>query len=97
MVTNTYEVLTPAGAIERLIDKVRSSDLHKGTENSLIAKLESAIKSLERGKDNAAVNKLGAFVNEVDAQSGKKINADDACDLITDAQRIIVAINSRCY
>jgi len=93
---STGEVLTPADAIERLIAKVRSLNLHKGTENSLIAKLESAIKSLDKGKDNAAVNKLGAFVNEVEAQSGKKIGADDASDLIADVARIIAAINGDC-
>ena len=41
--------------------------------NSLISKLESAITSLEKDDDNAAVQKLRAFINQVHAQKGKKL------------------------
>jgi hypothetical protein len=38
-------------------------------ENSLTLKLENAFKSLERGGEKAAINKLGALIHEVDALS----------------------------
>ena len=40
-----------------------------------VEKLESAVKSLEKGQEKAAVNKLNAFINQVEALSGKKIDS----------------------
>ena len=60
-----------------------------GIANSLIKKLENAQKSLDKGQLKAAVNQLNAFINEVQAQSGKHIAADAASLLIADAQYII--------
>jgi len=93
-VTHTYDVLTPPWTIERLIAKVKSLNLHKGTEKSLIAKLNAAAKSLDKGRDNAAVNQLSAFVNKVEAQSGKKIGGADANDLMAAAEEIIAGISN---
>ncbi|MFC1760799.1 nitrous oxide reductase family maturation protein NosD [Planctomycetota bacterium] len=55
---------------------------HKGTANSLKAKLDAAVKQLEKGNEKAAINILKAFINEVEAQKGKKIDADFADQLI---------------
>ena len=66
--------------------------LNLDLENSLVKKLEGAKKKLEDGNpknDRAAVGELNAFINQVRAQSGKKIDADDAASLIMDAQDII--------
>lgn len=87
-----YNVLSASEAIDRLIAKVRSLNLQKGTENSLIAKLNAAKASLERGQDITAVNQLSAFIKEVLAQSGKKITISDTDDLVSRATRIIAAI-----
>jgi hypothetical protein len=55
---------------------------------SLTAKLNSVIASLAAGATNAACNQLNAFINEVMAQSGKKITTSDAKFLIDQAQQI---------
>jgi len=44
---------------------------------------------LENGQDNAAINKINASINEVEAQRGKKISVDDADELIATADWII--------
>ncbi len=74
---------------ERLVDEVETLDLPKGTENSLVSKLENAIDSIQKGQANAAVNKLEAYINQVEAQRGKKITNEQADELIAAAQQII--------
>ena len=86
--------LSPEAAVDSLISDVEALGLANGIENSLISKLNAAKKSLERGKDRAAANQLTAFINEVEAQRGKKI-ADPvsaASDLIAAATAIIDSI-----
>jgi len=63
-----------------------------GIANSLTMKLKNAQKSLDKGQLKTAVNQLNAFINEVQAQSGKHIAADAAALLIADAQWIIKQI-----
>lgn len=85
----------PVAAIEALIAKVEGMNLHQGIDNSLDAKLENAKNSLESvkaGNRQDAVNKLQAFINECEAQSGNKLSPDEAADLIADAQEIIDAL-----
>ena len=85
----------PLGLLEHLIQDVVVLNLPKGTEQSLMAKLDGAWKKLSDSKpqnDGAAINKLEAFVNNVEAQSGKKIDEDDAEDLVDAAQAIIAAL-----
>lgn len=41
---------------------------NKGILQSLDAKIESAKRALERGQTKTAMNKLNAFINEVEAQ-----------------------------
>ena len=53
---------------------------------------EAAKKSIDRDKDNAAIGQLGAFINEVNAQTGHKISAEAAAVLIAYAQNIIALI-----
>jgi PKD repeat protein len=81
-------VKTPEEATDDLIDDIEAMGLHHGIENSLISKLENAIKLMEKGKYNAASNLLEAFMNEVEAQRGKKITDDQADYLIAAAQWI---------
>jgi hypothetical protein len=57
--------------------------------NSLDVKLESALKSHSKGQTGAAINKIGAFLNEVEAQAGKKIAEEDARSLIDLTMRVI--------
>lgn len=76
-------------AIEHLIDDIKDMELPKGLENSFVSKLDNAIKSLEKGNYNAAVNQLNAFIKEVEAQRGKKITEDQADYLIAKANWIL--------
>ncbi len=46
---------------------------NQGIVNSLDAKLDNAKKHLEKGKITPAINVLQAFINEVEAQNGKKL------------------------
>jgi hypothetical protein len=75
--------------IDNLIADVQSLELTKGTENSLLAKLNAAKRSLEKGNTTAAKRQLTAFIKQVSALSGGKIEEADADDLIAQAQAII--------
>lgn len=61
-----------------LADLVKSLDLHHGIENSLVKKVNNACKKFEKGNINATINQLQAFINQVEAQRGKKISEEDA-------------------
>ena len=78
--------------IQQLIVQVDELDLPKGTENSLMVKLENAARRLDDQNIGAAINSLNAFINEVEAQRGKKIPEADADALITAAQEMIEAL-----
>lgn len=74
-------VLPPT--IEDLIGEVESLDLPPGIQNSLIVKLKSAQKSLN------PINKLQAFINEVEAQNSKGLTEAQAEKLKNFAANII--------
>ncbi|UCE39299.1 MAG: hypothetical protein JSW00_08795 [Thermoplasmata archaeon] len=90
-----FEVITesPQEAIEDVMDDIEEMNLPKGLECSLLSKLENAIKSLDKGNDNAAMNKIEAFINEVEAQRGKKLTDAQADELIAAAEEILAMIN----
>jgi len=95
-VTRTVQVITPAQAIQNLIDLVLSMELPKGTENSLISNLDTAIDKLEDSNpnnDSVTCGILGSFVNKVDAQDGKKLATDQAETLRGLAEDIQAAID----
>lgn len=94
---NTFQVViqTPAKAIQSLVVLVQTFNLQQGIENSLDQKLLNAVDSLtaeNAGDRQDAVNKLEAFINAVQAQSGNQITVDQANNLIQDAQNILSAI-----
>jgi hemerythrin-like domain-containing protein len=60
-----------------------------GIANSLTQKLENVQKDLDKGKVKNAISQLEAFINEVQAQSGKHITTEAANLLIADAQWVI--------
>ena len=57
--------------------------------NPLAKKLESAADSLANGQIDASIDKLNAFINQVQAQRGKKISRIAADDMIGQVQAII--------
>jgi len=82
-------------SVEGLVDIINTLPdeiLSDETKNSLIPKVEAAKNSIDRDKDNAAIGQLGAFINEVNAQTGNKISAEAAAMLIAYAQNIIALI-----
>jgi hypothetical protein len=82
--------------IEALIQAVLNLNLPKVTQNSLLKKLYGAQEKLEDRNDNndvAARNMLGAFINKVEAQRGKRIRVADADALIAAALEIIDLIS----
>jgi PKD repeat protein len=86
-------VKTLTTAVEDLMGEVKNG-IAGDIQNSLISKLNSALDSLKKKNDTAAVNKLKAFINEVEAQKGKKIPSDVADHWIALANRIIASIQS---
>jgi hypothetical protein len=87
-------VVDPITKIAITIKEIKGLNLPKGTENSLISKMDSATKSLEKGKPTPAVNQLEACINEVQAQRGKKIPMVKADELIASIRAIISQIQS---
>ena len=85
-------VQTPAEATADLITLVESFELHQGTENALTSKLENAIDALEKGNEDSASGKLNAFINQVEAQRGKKLTNEQADTLIALAQVILAGL-----
>lgn len=85
-------ILDPVDEIAELIAALDVLGLPQGLENSLLSKLHNALAKLLDGNpdnDHAACNELAAFVNQVDAQDGKKIDPLEADALIAQAMVII--------
>lgn len=87
-----WRVVSVRQAILDLIAKVKSLNIPRGLDNSLVKKLEATKRSLDIGNDTAAIRLLDAFMNLVQVQRGKKIDEDDADDLIEEAEEIQAAI-----
>jgi hypothetical protein len=65
---------------------------NSGVARSLIAKLDAAQAAQDRGQIGVAVNKLEAFVRELEAQAGKHILEDHAEHLLHHAHMVIQAL-----
>ena len=78
----TVHVQGAAEQIHNLIALVQGLGLPSGTANSLIVKLQAAANALDRDNTQAACGSLGAFINEVNAQKGKKLTSAQADSLL---------------
>jgi len=81
-----------------LIEKINRFNLPQGLENSLGAKLNNVLGSLTAANADQrqdATNKLNAFINECQAQSGKKLPVDQAGVLIAVANDIITTLTAK--
>lgn len=87
-VTGNFEAvyLQTLPSISDAIGSINENVSHRGIANSLTSKLQNALKALDRGNTEAFEKILNAFINEVTAQSGKKIDAGYAGTLIQWAQ-----------
>jgi len=63
-------------------------------KNSLVSKVENALKSISKENDDAAINQLQAFISQIQAQSGKKISEEAAAMLIEYANNLITKIQT---
>jgi probable HAF family extracellular repeat protein len=86
--------VTVESALDQLTAQVAAYGLPKGLTNALTAKLEAALASWQRGRSNAAVNQIGAFIHEVDAKRGKVLTDAQADTLIRMAEIVIQAIGT---
>src|SRR6266568_7605673 len=85
---NCVATVTVVDTTPCLIALVQSLGLPSGTANSLIVKLQAAAGALDRGNIQAACGSLGAFLNEVNAQTGKHLTTAQADLLSVEATRI---------
>jgi hypothetical protein len=67
---------------------------NQGVANSLLSELASAQAAQDNGQTGAAINLLGAFIHEVQAQAGKHIVPPHAQHLVTHAQMVIGALEN---
>jgi hypothetical protein len=83
-------------AIQELIEQVGAlvgAELNPGQGNALIVKLEAALQQMCSGKNNAAVNQLKAFINQVeDFMEEEILTEGQGQSLIDAANEIIVAL-----
>lgn len=89
-------VLTPNQGIEGLIEKVHElvdrGELNKGQGNALIAKLDAAIKQLDRDNVHVVINQLQSFINEVEAMIRSGLLLPEDGQPLIDAANEIIAI-----
>jgi streptogramin lyase len=81
--------------IQRLHDleiDIRAKVKDGGLANSLYKKIDNAIALLNNGNIVAAINQMKAFINEVEAQKGKKIPSSVAESFIIGAGTIIAGL-----
>ncbi len=81
--------------MQDLSNKVDALGLPTGIENGLMAKLAAANMQISQKKYTPSRNMLNAFINQVNAQSGKAISSDQANDLISTAEQIINSIPAK--
>jgi hypothetical protein len=76
-----------------VIDGVQAMPLPPDTQQSLIAPLQAAVKSLNRGHILPAVNQLEAFINEVNEDMALGVlTQQQASELTTQAQGVIQSL-----
>jgi hypothetical protein len=87
----TFSVVVTADSIKQDVNlflaagKIKNS----GEANALLAKLEAAAASRALGQCGTASNQYSAFINELQAQAGKGVDATAAAIMIADAQYLI--------
>jgi hypothetical protein len=78
--------------LEDVIGEIEALNLGRGIENSLVSKLTNAIRTFDTASPNQTEGKLGSFVNQVNALSGKKIERSDAERLANAIETILASV-----
>jgi len=93
--TFAWNVVTPAQAIESVVDVVEglvdAGSVNGGQGNALISKLDAALDKVNQGQSTPAINQLNAMLNQVAAfvQSGVLTAAEGQA--LTEAVTAIIA------
>jgi len=66
--------------------------LSAGEANSLISKLQNALRLLEAAKDIPAINQINSFIKQVEALTGKALEPEQSQELTDAANEIIDTI-----
>jgi hypothetical protein len=85
----------PVGMMQDLIDLLADMPIPESFQGQFVERLTGAMDILaddNPNNDEAATNKLEAFINAIQAQTGKKIPQDVADELIAALNEIITAI-----
>lgn len=86
----TTSAISVTGLIDTIDEGVENGLIdNRGIARSLIAKLEACQKKIGTGQNETAVNILHAFIDHVQAQRGKHIDANFADELIEQANSFI--------
>jgi len=95
LLINVIRWLCPGvhASFEELIDLTENSGLPTGTENGLVMKVVDASHLYDKGNVNGATHKTEDFIEQVEAQRGKKITNEQADPLVSKAQRIVEIMN----
>jgi hypothetical protein len=79
---------------QNLIETIKTWNLPKGIEKSLISQLQNALQLFEIGRQKASISTLNAFIKQAQAQSNKGLTSEQANMLISEAQKIINLIKT---
>ncbi len=80
--------------VENTIENIVDLDLSNGNTNALSGKLQDALDRYCEGKVNQAINKLNAFINQVNAMRGNQLTDAEADEFIAIAQAMIIAMKN---
>ena len=84
-----------AGTALFIMDEVDAGNIDTELEGSLLAKVDAALATLDRGNPNdakVATNNLKALINQVEALVDKKITPEAAAAIIQRANEIIAEL-----
>jgi len=84
----TYCIGPDVPTFDSLREQILSLDLPDGLTNALVSKVDAAEQQFENGNNDAAANILDAFINQVEAQTGKKIDVADAAELVVVGSKV---------
>lgn len=95
--TATIEVLSTQQAVGNVVNDVttltNSGTLSTDQSSGLTSKLEAALESIDTGNPNAAINKLEAFINQVNALiNAGALSPTEGQALIDEANRLIATL-----
>lgn len=94
--TETTSVVNPPASASVLLSSLQTTISGMGLPadfaNSLLSKIQSIQTAASTGATGAACNQLGAFSNEVQAQSGKNLTVVQANQLLAQLSTLRVAI-----